>query len=184
MAGRTYAVDKLPKEKRDKVRQELIDQTSSLRAITGQYKLKSKSNLSRYRENVLAGEIAEQSTADKRDVVQHFIERIDSKVDQLEKVLRAVDRELADQDGEYDLSNAGKATPYVRMLNDTVRTLSGIIKDVTQIQESIRETAEINARPEVLIAFICQVLRDTGIEREAVFERLRAIRTDINSRKP
>ena len=183
MAGRTYEVDKKPAKQKEKIKQDLIDHTGSLRAIACRNDI-NRESLRRYKNNVLSNEIAEQSVADKRDVVQHFIERIDSKVDQLEKVLRAVDRELADQDGEYDLSNAGKTTPYVRMLNDTVRTLSGIIKDVTQIQESIRETAEINARPELFIAFICQVLRDSGIQSEAVFERLRAVRTDINSRKP
>ena len=128
----------------------------------------------RYKTSKLFQAVADVWAETKQDVADGYEEQLSSIATRLNKVLDAIERELADRNGDYDLSDAPRAFPYVKMLNDTAKTLQQNILTLAKIQGDIRETVEITNRPTLILAQISQLIQNSDT-KEDMLEQLRHI---------
>lgn len=111
-----------------------------------------------------------------------IIARMDGGISKIEKIIDAANKILMDPEtGEYDLSNPKKATPYVKMLIEAVKVLSPSLKDMAHIMGAVKERAEIENNPVLILAQIGQVIQGAG-SREEIIAGIKRLAQD-NSRR-
>ena len=172
-----YTIDKLdPKTKKALVKD--IFSNLSTNQIAKNYGI-PVACVHRYKNDKLFSEIAEAWAEQKQDVAEGYAQKFETIAVRLNKVLDAIDRELADRNGDYDLSDPGRAIYYVKMLNDTSKTLQQNIKELAQIQGDIKETVAIQNNPTLILAQIGQVIGTANIpedEKGEMIARLKQLR--------
>lgn len=169
-----YTIDKLdPKTKKALVKDILSGLPDN--KIANNYGL-AKNCIARYRESKLFKAVAEVWADQKQDVAEGYEEQLSAIAARLNKALDAIDKELSDRNGDYDLSNAERAYPYIKMLNDTSKTLQNNIMTLAKITGDMKEVVEINSRPTLILAQVGQIIQTLDIkDREVILDRLRVI---------
>jgi len=169
-----YTIDKLdPKTKKALVKDILSGLPDN--RIADNYGL-PKNCITRYKNDKLFQTVAEVWAEQKKESATDYEEQFSAIATRLNKALNAIDRELTDSNGDYDLSNAERAYPYIKMLNDTSRSLQSNIMGLAKITGDMKEIVEINSRPTLMVAQITQVIQALDIkDREVILDRLRAI---------
>lgn len=169
-----YTIDKLdPKTKKALVKDILSGIPD--KKIADNYGL-AKNCIARYRESKLFKAVAEVWAEQKMDIAQGYEAKFENIAKRLNKVLDAIDKELDQRGtGEYDLSDPDRAIYYVKMLNDTSRTLQANIKELAQIQGAIKETVTIQNNPTLILAQIGQVVQQAS-GKEDIIARLKQLR--------
>ena len=172
-----WTIDKLdPKTKKALVKDILSGKPDNL--IATNYSIPQKC-VQRYKTDKLFHAVAEVWAEQKQDVAEGYVQKFETIAVRLNKVLDAIDKELADGDGGYDLSNAERASYYVKMLNDTSKTLQTNIKELAQIQGDIKETVAIQNNPTVILAQIGQVVEQASVDKTIkgdIIARLKQLR--------
>lgn len=167
-----YTIDKLdPKTKKALVKDILSGLPDN--KIADNYGL-PKNCVTRYKANKFFKAIAEVWAEQKQDVAEGYEEQLSAIAARLNKALNAIDKELSDRNGDYDLSNAERAYPYIKMLNDTSKTLQNNIMTLAKITGDMREVVEINSRPTLILAQISQLIQESDT-KEDMLEQLRHI---------
>ena len=128
----------------------------------------------RYRESKLFQAVAEVWAETKQEVAEGYEEQLSAIAVRLNKVLDAIDKELADTNGDYDLSDARRSYPYIKMLNDTAKTLQQNILTLAKITGDMKESVEIVNRPALILAQVGQIIQ-TSEGKEDMLDRLRTI---------
>ena len=135
-----------------------------------------------YREKQYPKHVANAvvSASDKHSL-DTLVMRLDAGIQKIEKITEACDEQLARADGSYDLSNPKKAAPYVKMLIEAVRVLSPSIKDMANVMGAVKERAEIENNPVLILAQIGQVIQTAG-SREEMIAGIKRLAQDNTSR--
>lgn len=183
----TYTIDKLAPETRKNLIKDILSD-KPVNRIANNYGL-PVSCVRRYKDDKLFKDVAEVWAERRENTAADYERQLSIIQDSLEKTLAAVDKELLDpRTGEYDLSNPQRAAYYVRILNDTSKSLQTNLLTLAKITENIREVEEATpstrANHEFLMA-ICQVFREVDIPEEykhKMIEGLERVRTDIKQR--
>ena len=172
-----YTIDKLdPKTKKALVKDILSGLPDN--KIATNYDISPKC-VARYKADKLFQTVAEVWAEQKQDVAEGYAQKFENIEVRLNKVLDAIDKELADGDGGYDLSNAERASYYVKMLNDTSKTLQANIKELAQIQGDIKETVAIQNNPTLILAQIGQIVEQTKLsDKGELIARLKQLRSE------
>ena len=167
-----WTIDKLdPKTKKALVKDILSGKPDNL--IAANYGIPQRC-VQRYKTDKLFHAVAEVWAEQKQDVAEGYEEQLSAIAARLNKALNAIDKELSDRNGDYDLSNAERAYPYIKMLNDTSKTLQNNIMTLAKITGDMREVVEINNRPALILAQVGQIIQ-TSEGKEDMLDRLRTI---------
>jgi hypothetical protein len=167
-----YTIDKLdPKTKKALVKDILSGLPDN--RIADNYGL-PKNCITRYKTDKLFQAVAEVWAETKQDVAEGYEEQLSTIATRLNKALNAIDKELSDRNGDYDLSNAERSYPYIKMLNDTSKTLQQNILTLAKITGDMKEVVEINSRPTLILAQISQLIQNSET-KEDMLDRLRHI---------
>ena len=167
-----WTIDKLdPKTKKALVKDILSGKPDNM--IATNYGIPQKC-VQRYKTDKLFHAVAEVWAEQKQDVAEGYEEQLSAIAARLNKALNAIDKELSDRNGDYDLSNAERAYPYIKMLNDTSKTLQNNIMTLAKITGDMREVVEINNRPALILAQVGQIIQ-TSEGKEDMLDRLRTI---------
>ena len=167
-----WTIDKLdPKTKKALVKDILSGKPDNL--IATNYGIPQKC-VQRYKTDKLFHAVAEVWAEQRQDVAEGYEEQLSAIAARLNKALNAIDKELSDRNGDYDLSNAERAYPYIKMLNDTSKTLQNNILTLAKITGDMREVVEINNRPALILAQVGQIIQ-TSEGKEDMLDRLRTI---------
>ena len=167
-----WTIDKLdPKTKKALVK-DILSGVSEER-IAKNYGV-TASCVHRYKADKFFRAIAEVWAEQKQDAAEGYEEQLSAIAARLNKALNAIDKELSDRNGDYDLSNAERAYPYIKMLNDTSKTLQNNILTLAKITGDMREVVEINNRPALILAQVGQIIQ-TSEGKEDMLDRLRTI---------
>jgi len=153
---------------------------------------------------VRSGTIAKRTDADPKSIIEYrkkeypkhvaaavvsdrdkhsldtLVMRLDAGIQKIEKITEACDEQLARADGTYDLSNPKKAAPYVKMLIEAVRVLSPSIKDMANVMGAVKDRAEIENNPVLILAQIGQIIQTSG-NREEMIAGIKRLAQDNNS---
>ena len=169
-----YTIDKLdPKTKKALVKDILSGLPDN--KIADNYGL-PKNCVTRYKNDKLVQAVAEVWAEQKKESASEYAEQFSAIATRLNKALDAIDKELTDSNGDYDLSNAERAYPYIKMLNDTSRSLQNNIMGLAKITGDMKEIAETNSRPTLIVTQIIQIIQTLDIkDREVILDRLRVI---------
>ena len=119
------------------------------------------------------------SSRDKHSL-DTLVMRLNAGIEKIEKITEACDEQLAKPDGSYDLSNPKKAAPYVKMLIEAMRVLSPSIRDMANVMGAVKERAEIENNPVLILAQIGQVIQTAG-SREEMIAGIKRLAQDNNS---
>ena len=167
-----WTIDKLdPKTKKALVKDILAGKPDNL--IAANYGIPQRC-VQRYKTDKLFHAVAEVWAEQRQDVAEGYEEQLSAIAARLNKALNAIDKELSDRNGDYDLSNAERAYPYIKMLNDTSKTLQNNILTLAKITGDMREVVEINNRPALILAQVGQIIQ-TSEGKEDMLDRLRTI---------
>jgi hypothetical protein len=167
-----WTIDKLdPKTKKALVKDILSGKPDNM--IATNYGIPQKC-VQRYKTDKLFHAVAEVWAEQKQDVAEGYEEQLSAIAARLNKALNAIDKELSDRNGDYDLSNAERAYPYIKMLNDTSKTLQNNIMTLAKITGDMREVVEISNRPALILAQVGQIIQ-TSEGKEDMLDRLRTI---------
>lgn len=167
-----YTIDKLdPKTKKALVKDILSGLPDN--KIADNYGL-PKNCVTRYKNDKLFQTIADVWAETKQEVAEGYEEQLSAIAVRLNKVLDAIDKELADTSGDYDLSDARRSYPYIKMLNDTAKTLQQNILTLAKITGDMKESVEIVNRPALILAQVGQIIQ-TSEGKEDMLDRLRTI---------
>lgn len=169
-----YTVDKLPDRKKKALIKDILAGVPDNK-IADNYGL-PKNCVTRYRSNKLFQAVAEVWADQKQTVAEGYAEKFEAIAARLTKVLDAIDKELADLNGDYNLADHKKAKAYVKMLNETSRTLQANIKDLAVIQGDIKDTAMTQNRPTIILAQIAQIIEQSTGSKEDILARLKNLR--------
>lgn len=176
-----YTIDKMdPEARRDLISDLLSDQP--VNKIANNYGL-PVSCVRRYKEDKLFMDVAEVWAERKENTVADYERQLSIIQGRLNKALEAVDLELMDpKTGKYDLSNPQRAGYYMKILNDTSKSLQTNLLTLAKISENIREVEEANpdqrSNREMCLAII-QIFKDIGLPDEYMdkfIEKLREIK--------
>lgn len=142
-----------------------------------------RNTIRHYRENEYPAHVAQAVIADdkSRHALDTIILRMDGGISKIEKIIAGADKVLADEEGNYDLSNPKKAAPYVKMLIEAVKVLTPSLKDMGNIMGAVKETAEIQNNPVLILAQIGQVIQSSG-SREEMIANIKRLAQDNNIR--
>lgn len=169
-----WTIDKLPGKTKKALVKDILAGVPD-KKIADNYGL-AKNCIARYRESKLFKAVAEVWSEQKQDVAQSYEAKFENIATRLNKVLDAIERELDRRGtGEYDLSDPERASYYVKMLNDTSKTLQANIKELATIQGLIKETVNIQNNPTVILAQIGQVVQQAS-GKEDIIARLKQLR--------
>ena len=170
----TYTIDKLP----DKTKKALVKDILAgvpEEKIAKNYEV-TASSVHRYKSSKLFKAVAEVWLEQKQGIAEGYAEKFEEIAVRLRKVLDAIDRELDKRrTGEYDLSQPEVAIYYVKMLNDTSRTLQNNLKELATIQGDIKETAIIQNNPTIILAQIGTVIEQSS-DKGDIIARLKQLR--------
>ncbi len=120
----------------------------------------------RYKADKLFKEVAEVWSARKENTAAEYEQQLSLIADKLNKTLEAIDKELdSNGTGEYDLSDPARAIYYVKMLNDTSRSLQTNLLTISKIAGDIKEAAEV--RPYEILRQIGRAIIDADVGKEA-----------------
>ena len=173
-----YTIDKLdPKTKKALVKDILNGKPDNQIAIN--YDI-SPMCVKRYKESKLFQAVAEVWAETKQEVAEGYEEKLRKFETVANKIIVATEKALdADGTGEYDLTNPKEAYLYVKMLNETLRTLQPIVKEIAQIQGDIKETVAIQNNPTLILAQIGQIIQQSSApNREEILARIEQLRID------
>lgn len=134
-----------------------------------------------YRENTYPKHVANAVLDRDRHALDTILARLNGGITKIEKITQACDEQLAREDGTYDLSNPKKAAPYVKMLIEAVKVLSPSLKDMAHIMGAVKERAEIENNPVLILAQIGQVIQASG-SREEMIAGIRRLAQDHDRR--
>lgn len=188
MMANTYTIDKMdPETRRDLISDLLSDQP--VNRIANNYGL-PVSCVRRYKEDKLFMDVAEVWAERKENTVADYERQLSIIQDRLNKALEAVDLELLDpRTGKYDLSNPQRAGYYMKILNDTSKSLQTNLLTLAKISENIREVEEASpnkkANKEFLLAIV-HVFQQVDIPEEYKHKMIMAlseIRDDIRQKE-
>ena len=142
----------------------------------------TSAQVNKYREREYPAHVAPAVLADdkSRHALETIIMRMDGGISKIEKITKACDQYLADTEGNYDLSDPKKATPYVKMLIEAVKVLTPSLKDMANIMGAVKETAEIENNPVLILAQIGQVIQASG-SREEMIANIKRLAQDNNA---
>ena len=167
-----WTIDKLdPKTKKALVKDILAGLPDN--RVADNYGL-PKNCITRYKNDKLFQAIADVWAETKQEVAEGYEEQLSAIAARLNKALNAIDKELSDRNGDYDLSDARRSYPYIKMLNDTSKTLQNNILTLAKITGDMREVVEINNRPALILAQVGQIIQ-TSEGKEDMLDRLRTI---------
>ena len=167
-----WTIDKLdPKTKKALVKDILSGLPDN--KIATNYAISPKC-VARYKADKLFQTIADVWAEQKQEVAEGYEEQLSAITVRLNKVLDAIDRELADTNGEYDLSDARRSYPYIKMLNDTAKTLQQNMLTLAKITGDMKESVEIVNRPALILAQVGQIIQSSE-GKEDMLDRLRTI---------
>ena len=135
-----------------------------------------------YRKNEYPKRVAAAVvTSRDKHSLDTLVMRLNAGIEKIEKITEACDEQLAKPDGSYDLSNPKKAAPYVKMLIEAMRVLSPSIRDMANVMGAVKERAEIENNPVLILAQIGQVIQTAG-SREEMIAGIKRLAQDNNSR--
>jgi len=80
------------------------------------------------------------------------------------------------EDGKYNLKNIDRALALSKILNDTSKSMQGNLQVWAQITGNMKEAAEAQNRPAIILAKIQQVIQEAGVDNAIIiraFEQLR-----------
>lgn len=138
--------------------------------------------VARYRKNEYPKVVASAVVDDRAKLaLDTIIARMDGGISKIEKITEACQKYLMDANGDYDLSNPKKAGPYVKMLIEAVKVLSPSLKDMANIMGAVKERAEIENNPVLILAQIGQVIQGAG-SREEIIAGLKRLKQDNGGR--
>ena len=119
----------------------------------------------RYKNDKLFKEVAEVWSERKENTAAEYEQQLSLITDKLNKTLEAIEKELdKDNTGEYDLSDPARAIYYVKMLNDTSRSLQTNLLTLSKIASDIKEVTEIQAVHYEFVSQVGQVLLSAGLD--------------------
>lgn len=173
-----YTIDKLdPKTKKALVKDILSGQSANI--IANNYGI-PVSCVRRYKNDKLIQAVAEVWAETKQEVAEGYEEKLRKFETVANKIIVATEKALdEDGTGEYDLTDPKKAYLYVKMLNETLRTLQPIVKEIAQIQGDIKETVAIQNNPTLILAQIGQIVEQTPLsDKGELIARLKQLRTE------
>jgi len=175
-----YTIDKMDQDTRKDLISDLLSD-QPVNRIANNYGL-PVSCVRRYKEDKLFMDVAEVWAERKENTVADYERQLSIIQVRLNKALEAVDQELMDpKTGKYDLSNPQRAGYYMKILNDTSKSLQTNLLTLAKISENIREVEEANPDKKVNTEFcmaILQVFKDIGLPDEYMekfIEKLREI---------
>lgn len=169
-----YTIDKLDAKTKKALVKDILAGLPDNR-IADNYGL-AKNCITRYKSSKLFQAVAEVWAEQKQGVAEGYAEKFETVATRLNKVLDAIDKELADPNGDYDLSDPKRAKAYVKMLNETSKTLQANIKDLARIQGAIKDTISIQNSSTVILNQIGQVIQQTSGSKEEIIARLKQLR--------
>lgn len=165
MMANAYTIDKMdPEARRDLISDLLSDQP--VNKIANNYGL-PVSCVRRYKEDKLFMDVAEVWAERKENTVADYERQLSIIQARLNKALDAVDQELIDpRTGKYDLSDPQRAGYYMKILNDTSKSLQTNLLTLAKISENIREVSEAGTGSQQILRAIAQVIEDADIGEE------------------
>lgn len=171
-----YTIDKMdPETRKDLISDLLSDQP--VNKIANNYGLPT-SCLRRYKEDKLFMDVAEVWTERKENTAADYERQLSIIQVRLNKALDAVDQELADpKTGKYDLSNPQRAGYYMKILNDTSKSLQTNLLTLAKISENIREVNEAGMGTDAhqLLRAITQAIEEADIGEENMRKIIRKL---------
>ena len=176
-----YTIDKIDAEtKKDLVKDLLSD--IPVNRIANNYGL-SVSCVRRYRESKLFKAIAEVWAERQENITAEYEQQLAVIQERLNKALDAVDQELdRNHQGKYDLSDPRRAIFYVKMLNETSKSLQSNLITLAKISGNIKDVVEEQSQPYKLYAGLIEAINKfatTEIVKKDIVNCLKQLRKTL-----
>ena len=180
----TSTFSKMTKKKQKALVEDAIGEgktRKTCREIAAQYGT-TPSTVSRIIRNEIPEAVAKADADKTQAIIDTYIGRLESKIVYCETMADSVDEELRQgrTDGKYDLSDVGRALALSRMMHDAIKSLREVVMDIMKIQGNIRETAEIQYSPTLILSEIVQLVQISD-SKEDMIARLKQLRLQSNN---
>ena len=137
----------------------------------------ARSCINRFKHDLIK-RAADDFFKERREMAVDYATQIESNITRLNKMLETVDEELRQgrEDGKYNLKNIDRALALSKILNDTSKSMQGNLQVWAQITGNMKEAAEAQNRPAIILAKIQQIIQEAGVDNAIIiraFEQLR-----------